>query len=77
MNTDRLVIGDDVWNRIAPHLPGKASDCGDSEFNVTLSCGIAEFPAFDTGPELSEAADKALYEAKSSGRNKVVLAKAR
>jgi len=28
MNTDRLVISDDVWDRIASHLPGKASDCG-------------------------------------------------
>ncbi len=28
MNTERFVISDDVWDRIAPHLPGKASDCG-------------------------------------------------
>ena len=28
MNTERLVISDDVWDRIASHLPGKASDCG-------------------------------------------------
>ena len=28
MNRERLVISDDVWARIAPHLPGKASDCG-------------------------------------------------
>jgi transposase len=28
MNTQRLVISDDVWDRIASHLPGKASDCG-------------------------------------------------
>ncbi len=28
MNTDRFVIGDDTWARIAPQVPGKASDCG-------------------------------------------------
>ena len=28
MNTERFVISDDVWERIAPHLPGKASDVG-------------------------------------------------
>ena len=28
MNTERFVIGDDVWDRIAPHLPGKVTDCG-------------------------------------------------
>ena len=28
MNTDRFVIKDEVWDRIAPHLPGKVSDCG-------------------------------------------------
>jgi len=28
MNTERFVLSDDVWDRIAPHLPGKASDCG-------------------------------------------------
>jgi len=28
MNTDRFVISDAVWGRIASRLPGKASDCG-------------------------------------------------
>jgi transposase len=28
MNSDRFVIGDEMWERIAPHLPGKASDRG-------------------------------------------------
>ncbi len=28
MNTDRFVIADRVWEKVAPHLPGKATDCG-------------------------------------------------
>lgn len=28
MNTERLVIGDEVWEKVSPHLPGKATDCG-------------------------------------------------
>ncbi len=28
MNSDRLVIADDVWDKVSPHLPGKATDCG-------------------------------------------------
>ncbi len=28
MNEDRFVVNDVVWGRIAPHLPGKATDCG-------------------------------------------------
>ena len=28
MNPERFVIGDEVWEKIWPHLPGKATDCG-------------------------------------------------
>ena len=28
MKQDRFVVSDAVWERIAPHLPGKTSDCG-------------------------------------------------
>jgi len=28
MDMERLVIGEETWERIAPRLPGKATDCG-------------------------------------------------
>lgn len=43
-------------------------------FRVTLSCGVASFPARDGIESLTEAADKALYDAKRNGRNRVLPA---
>jgi PleD family two-component response regulator len=42
------------------------------EFRVTLSAGIASYPAISTVKDRVDAADKALYKAKSMGRNRVV-----
>lgn len=42
--------------------------------NVTVSCGVAEFPVDGhTAEDLVAAADKSLYQAKALGRNRVVI----
>lgn len=42
-------------------------------FSVTISCGVAAYPAYDTMGALIDAADQALYRAKREGRNRVEL----
>jgi diguanylate cyclase (GGDEF)-like protein len=49
-------------------------DTGQGSFSVTLSCGVAEFPAALTSHELVAAADETLYRAKRGGRDRVLLA---
>jgi len=51
----------------------KTSRDGDQAVSVTLSYGIASFDRSETIEQLRRRADRALYEAKASGRNRIVL----
>jgi len=51
----------------------RVKDTGD-EFYITMSVGISAFPTYGTsGEEILIQADRALYQAKKNGRNKVVI----
>ena len=61
----------DVAERVRRRLEALPAPAG----HVTLSIGIAEFPLHgDNGEKLIDVADAALYEAKRSGRNRVIVA---
>lgn len=47
---------------------------GETTFTVTFSGGVASYPDYKTPAAISQAADKALYEAKRRGRNRVLQA---
>ncbi len=66
---DAVVIAE----RIRRFVEAKPLSAGDEKIHLTVSLGIAGIPAIwaDSKEEFIKCADKALYEAKDKGRNRV------
>jgi diguanylate cyclase (GGDEF)-like protein len=64
-----------VAERLCRMVEEGKTQCGNQQISVTVSVGVASFPETDVTDEknLITFADSALYEAKDSGRNRVVV----
>jgi diguanylate cyclase (GGDEF)-like protein len=72
-DTDRTRAGETA-ERIRTSVSEKVFESGATRFQVTLSIGGAIFPLDSRhGREVLEKADKALYHAKETGRNRLVF----
>jgi diguanylate cyclase (GGDEF)-like protein len=60
----------DILRRNFSKMPHNAFS---KEFNVTFSCGISGYPEFSSAKTIFENADKALYTAKRTGKNKTIV----
>lgn len=67
-----LKIAENIMNKLRIAFSEIKHHHENGAFSCQFSCGIASFPDFDNVILLGNEADKALYEAKESGRNKVV-----
>ena len=66
------IVGERLRKAVEEALITINKDTDDEkQIKVTISMGLAEFDSKESGEALFERADKALYEAKTSGRNQV------
>jgi diguanylate cyclase (GGDEF)-like protein/PAS domain S-box-containing protein len=64
----------EIAERWRKSFMGFTMPLGHSSIQTTISCGISVFPLDgNTGEELISNADKAMYQAKATGRNRVVV----
>ncbi len=71
-----LEDGAAIMNRLRANFSKIHHYGREGNFKVTFSCGIAELETNWSADQISQCADNALYEAKNSGRNRVVKCKA-
>ncbi len=65
----------EIANRLCERVAVETPKSGMEGISVSLSIGVAELPAHGDTPEaIIASADRALYQAKRNGRNRVVLA---
>ncbi|OPX92841.1 MAG: Response regulator PleD [Pelotomaculum sp. PtaB.Bin104] len=64
-----------VAERVRQAVESTPANTSAGEVRITSSQGVAEYRAGDTAVKLKERADAALYEAKETGRNRVVVSK--
>jgi diguanylate cyclase (GGDEF)-like protein len=71
-----LKKGIDQAVRIRAHISKVPIKFNNSEMQITISVGVAHYPGdAKTREELIEKADNAMYRAKQTGRNKVIVAR--
>jgi len=63
-----------IVNEVRQSFSEMEFQAGHQSFSVTFSAGISLYPEHQSVKDLSDAADRALYEAKNAGRNQVVVA---
>ncbi len=63
-----------VANQIREAIANSGFHSGDKPVELTISCGISDFREGDTPEMVFERADKALYQAKSEGKNRCIVA---
>lgn len=70
-------IAEKIADRIRSSIENMDIVYGEQHLTVTISAGVAQYnPAIDSSPKvLVDRADKALYESKENGRNRVTVAK--
>ena len=72
--TEAQIVGERLRKAVEETLiPIETEEINSKTIKVTISMGLAEFNTTESGEELFERADKALYEAKTSGRNRVCI----
>lgn len=72
LNDTALEKAEQAMEQLREDFSKVVFNVGDTSFSCTFSCGVASFPQLDDIESLREAADKALYQAKHAGRNRVV-----